>query len=195
VADDVCFLPPHQSRQGSRRIRLDRNWSLAIRGSKRAESLLTARVVLRREFNHFDRQVRALARADHRAHLFMSVPGVGPIVAFTLASAIDDLARFTSSKRVGPYFGSTPRKYQSGETDIDGRISKIGDASARANLYEAANVILTKPLKGCRALKSWATKLARRAGPKKAKVALAHVFALGLCDDSREYPREGIVQT
>jgi transposase len=105
----------------------------------------------------------------------MSVPDVGPIVTLTFTSAIDDPARSTASKRVGPYFGS--RKYQSGETDIDGRISQIGDASARANLYEAANVILTKLLKGCTALKSWATRLARRAGPNKAKVALARKLA------------------
>jgi transposase len=47
----------------------------------------------------------------------------------------------------------TPTKYQSGETDIDGRISKIGDASVRTVLYEAAHIMLTKPLKGCTALK------------------------------------------
>jgi transposase len=143
-----------------------------------AESLLTVRVALRREFNGLEKEVRAIARTDSRARLLMSVPGVGPIVALTFASAIDDPVRFTSSKRVGPYFGLTPRKYQSGETDIVGRISKIGDASARANLYEAANLILTKPLKGCRALKSWATRLARRAGPNKAKVALARKLAV-----------------
>ena len=79
--------------------------------------------------------------------------------------------RFKSSKQVGPYFGLTPTKYQSGETDIDGRISKIGDAWVRAVLYEAAHIILIKPLKGCTALKSWAMKLARRSGMKKAKVA------------------------
>jgi transposase len=143
-----------------------------------AESMLTVRVALRREFSRLEKQVRAMARTDSRARLLMSVPGVGPIVALTFASAIDDPARFTSSKQVGPYFGLTPTKYQSGETDIDGRISKIGDASARANLYEAANVILTKPLKGCRALKSWAMRLARRAGANKAKVALARKLAV-----------------
>jgi transposase len=143
-----------------------------------AASLLTARAALRREFNHFEKQVRAMARTDSRARLLMSAPGVGPIVALTYASAIDQPARFTSSKRVGPYFGLTPTKYQSGETDIDGRISKIGDASVRAALYEAAHIILTKPLKGCRALKSWAMKLARRAGTKKAKVALARKLAV-----------------
>jgi transposase len=74
-----------------------------------AKSFLTARLVLRREFNHFEKQVRALARTDSRVRWLMSVPGAGPIVALTFASAIDDPARFTSSKRVGPYFGLPPK--------------------------------------------------------------------------------------
>jgi transposase len=82
------------------------------------------------------------------------------------------------ARHVGAYFGLTPTKYQSGETDIDGRISKIGDASVRAALYEAAHIMLTKPLKGCTALKSWVMKLARRTGMKKAKVALARKIAV-----------------
>src|SRR5271169_2611419 len=71
-------------------------------------------------------------------------------------------AGFTSSKSVGAHFGLTPKKYQSGETDVSGRISKMGDGSVRTALYEAAHVILTRPIKGG-ALKSWAMKLARRA--------------------------------
>jgi transposase len=143
-----------------------------------AQGLLAVRVALRREFDRFEKQVLAAARCDTRARLLMSVPGVGAIVSLTFAAAIDDPARFKSSKQVGPYFGLTPTKYQSGETDIDGRISKIGDAWVRAVLYEAANTILTKPLKGCTALKSWAMKLARRSGMKKAKVALARKLAV-----------------
>jgi transposase len=143
-----------------------------------AQGLLAVRVALRREFDRFEKQVLAVARCDTRARLLMSVPGVGAIVSLTFAAAIDDPARFKSSKQVGPYFGLTPTKYQSGETDIDGRISKIGDAWVRAVLYEAANIILTKPLKGCTALKSWAMKLARRSGMKKAKVALARKLAV-----------------
>jgi transposase len=143
-----------------------------------AQGLLAVRVALRRQFDRFEKQVRAMARCDTRAQLLMSVPGVGPIVSLTFAAAIDDPARFKSSKQVGAYFGLTPTKYQSGETDIDGRISKIGDAWVRAVLYEAANIILTKPLKGCTALKSWAMKLARRSGMKKAKVALSRKIAV-----------------
>jgi len=107
----------------------------------------------------------------------MTTPGVGAIVALTYVSAIDDPGRFSSSKRVGAHFGLTPKKYQSGETDITGRISKTGDAGARAVLFEAAHIILTRPLKGG-ALKSWALKLSKRAGMKKAKVALARKLAV-----------------
>jgi len=139
---------------------------------------LAVRVTLRREFERFEKQLRAMARCETRARLLTSVPGVGAIVSLTFAAAIDDPARFKSSKQVGAYFGLTPSKYQSGETDIDGRISKIGDAWVRAALYEAAHIILTKPLKGCTALKSWAMKLARRSGMKKAKVALARKLAV-----------------
>jgi transposase len=143
-----------------------------------ATSMLVVRATLRRELNGFERRLRAIARSDARAQLLMSAPGVGTIVSLTFAAAIDDPARFKSSKIVGAHFGMTPTKYQSGETDRSGRISKIGDASVRAALYEAAHVILTRPLKGCTALKSWAMRIAKRAGMSKAKVALARKLAV-----------------
>ena len=133
---------------------------------------------LRREFAGFEKRVRSIARSDGRVRLLMSTPGVGAIVALTYVAAIDDPARFKSSKGVGAHFGLTPKKYQSGETDITGRISKIGDEGVRTALYEAGHIILTQPLKGCTALKSWAMRLAKRAGMKKAKVALARKLAV-----------------
>ena len=143
-----------------------------------AKALLAVRAVLRTEFEVFEKQVRKLARSDMRTRLLMSTPAVGPIVALTYASAIDDPARFKSSKQAGAHFGLTPKKYQSGETDYTGRISKIGDSSVRTVLYEAAHVMLTKPVKGCSQLKSWAMRIARRAGMSKAKVALARRLAV-----------------
>jgi transposase len=143
-----------------------------------ANAMLAVHAVLRNEFKVFEKQVRKMARSDTRARLLMSTPGVGPIVSLTYASAIDDPARFKSSKQVGAHFGLTPKKYQSGETDYTGRISKIGDSSVRTALYEAAHTMLTKPVKGCSALKSWAMRIARRAGMSKAKVALARKLAV-----------------
>ena len=143
-----------------------------------AEALLAVRAVLLREFNGFEKRVRAMARSDARTRLLMSTPAVGPIVALTYAAAIDDPARFKSSRQAGPHFGLTPKRYQSGETDYSGRISKIGDAAVREALYQAAHVMLTKPVKGCSQLKSWAMRIAKRAGRSKAKVALARKLAV-----------------
>jgi transposase len=143
-----------------------------------ATSLLAVRATLRREFNGFEKRLRTIARDDRRARLLMSVPGVGTIVSLVYASAIDDPARFVSSKTVGAHFGLTPKRYQSGETDRTGRITRIGDAAVRAALYESAHIILVKPVKGCTALKSWAMRIARRAGMAKAKVALARKLAV-----------------
>ena len=143
-----------------------------------AAALLAVLETLRRELAGFEKRVRSIAGSDGRVRLLMSTPGVGAIVALTYVAAIDDPARFKSSKGVGAHFGLTPKKYQSGETDITGRISKIGDEGVRTALYEAGHIILTQPLKGCTALKSWAMRLAKRAGMKKAKVALARKLAV-----------------
>jgi len=143
-----------------------------------AQALLAVHAVLLREFNGFEKQVRTMARRHDQARLLMTTPAVGPIVALTYVGAIDDPARFSSSKQAGAHFGLTPRKYQSGQTDYTGRISKIGDAAVREALYQAAHVMLTKPVKGCTELKSWAMRIARRAGMRKAKVALARRLAV-----------------
>jgi transposase len=138
-----------------------------------ATALLKAREVLADELRGFERRVRTMARQDERAHRLMTTPGVGTLVALTFVAAVDDPERFRSSRAVGPHFGLTPKKYQSGETDDTGRISKIGDAGVRTALYEAANVILMRPVRGSD-LKTWASSVAKRAGLRKAKPALLY---------------------
>jgi transposase len=120
-----------------------------------------------------------MARQDERAHRLMTTPGVGGLTALTFVAAVDDPERFRSSRAVGPHFGMTPKKYQSGETDGTGRISKIGDAGVRTALYEATNVILTRSVKGSD-LNTWALSGAQRAGLRKAKVTLARKLAVVL---------------
>ncbi|SDN39682.1 Transposase IS116/IS110/IS902 family protein [Ensifer sp. YR511] len=105
-----------------------------------ASSLLKVRDALVQEFAGFERTLRAIARQDDNALRLMTTPGVGVLVALTFVAAIDAPERFRSSRAVGPHFGLTPRKYQSGETDHSGRISKIGDGSVRTALYEAAHL-------------------------------------------------------
>ena len=90
----------------------------------------------------------------------MSVPGVGPIVALTYAAAIDDPARFKSSKTVGAHFGMTPTKYQSRETDRTGRISKIGDSSVRTISVRTSSVLTVS------VRTSWVRKTSNRSGSR-----------------------------
>ena len=100
----------------------------------------------------------------------MTVPGVGPVVALTFRATVDQPQRFARSKTVGAHFGLAPRRYQSGDTDYDGRVSKCGDAMMRTALYEAAQVLLTHTHKWSW-LKAWGMQVARRRGGKKATVA------------------------
>ena len=101
----------------------------------------------------------------------MTMPGVGPIVALTVKSAIDDPDRFRSSKDVGPWVGLTPRREQSGERDIVGTISRAGDVGLRTVLYQAAMVMLNKGRPSW--LTAWALNVAKRRGKRRATVALA----------------------
>jgi transposase len=106
------------------------------------DPLLDARIYLYRAFLELDRHVKALAAADPICQLLMSAPGVGYVAALTFKAAVDDPARFRRSKTVAAHFGLTPRRYQSGERDNPGRISKAGDVEIRPALFLAANVIM-----------------------------------------------------
>jgi transposase len=82
-----------------------------------------------------------------------------------------------NSKAVGAVFGLTPSKYQSGEINRTGAISKCGDEMMRVMLYEAAQIVLVR-LANWSWLKAWAMKIARHRGLKKAIVALARRLAV-----------------
>ena len=145
-----------------------------------AQALLSVHAAALREFKILEKQVRQIGRADERVRL-LSVgtrgrPAGGAHLRFRDRRS---KAFHLVEGRGGPHIALTPKKYQSGETDITGRISKIGDSTVRAVLYVAAHIILTRPIHGG-ALKSWAMRLAKRAGMKKAKVALARKLAVVL---------------
>lgn len=139
--------------------------------------LLSARDAMAEEFAKLDKLVRDQSHNDEICRRLMTVPGVGAVVAMTFRAAIDDPKRFRSSKSVGACFGLTPRRYQSGETDRVTSITKAGDASVRAVLYEAAHVMLVRSTRWT-PLKAWAMRVAARRGAKRAKIALARKLAV-----------------
>jgi transposase len=137
-----------------------------------AGAMLSARAALKSEYEKLHKAVLAIVREDAVCRKLMTVPGVGPLVAVTFKSAVDDPSRIRKSKGVGALFGLTPKKYQSGEKDITGGITRAGDEMVRAALYEAANVLLSRITRFSK-LKRWGMDVAKRRGLKRAKVALA----------------------
>ena len=142
-----------------------------------ATSFIVAHEAVCNECAAIEDEMVALARESALARRLMTVPGVGPIVALSFIATIDDAARFGKSTQVGAYLGLTPKRYQSGEIDHSGRISKCGDAAMRALLVEAASTLIAK-VKRFSPLKAWAVRLAARKGFKKAAVATARKLAV-----------------
>jgi len=141
--------------------------------------MLEARQVLFDTFVRLDRRVRQAAHEDGVCRRFMGVPGVGEITALSFKAAVDDPARFRSSRTVGAHFGLTPRRFQSGEKDNPGRISHAGDADVRATLYAAANAMLMRSI-AWSSLKAWGVRLMKTKGRRRAVVAVARKIAVVL---------------
>jgi transposase len=141
------------------------------------EPLLVVRRALREQFSILHRRLLAVVRDDDVCRRLMTVPGVGPVVALTYRATVDVPTRFRNSKAVGAALGLTPSKYQSGEIDRTGAISRCGDEMMRMMLYEAAQTMLVVSTRWSW-LKAWAMQIARRRGIKKAIVALARRLAV-----------------
>ena len=159
---------------GAVRLRID---GLAV--AALIEPLLAVYEAFRKAELAYGRMVYKLAKQDPVSRLLTSAPGVGPVTALAFRAAIDDPARISRNRNLGALLGLTPRRYQSGEIDRSGAISKAGDKSLRALLYEAATALLGRSARRCW-LKRWAEKLAQRRGVKRARVALARRLAVVL---------------
>jgi len=141
------------------------------------EPLLATLATMLRELARLTKQVLDIVRKEEVCRRLMSVPGVGPITALAFRATIDRADRFQHSRDVGAHLGLTPARYQSGETDIQGRISRCGDELARTALYEAAHTLLTRSRKWS-SLRAWGMKIAKHRGMARARVAVARKLAV-----------------
>lgn len=141
------------------------------------EPLLSIIAMMTRELARLTRQVLDIVRDEPVCRHLMTVPGVGPLTALAFRATIDRPDRFRRSRDVGAHLGLTPRRYQSGETDVQGGISRCGDELARTALYEAAHSLLIRSRKWS-ALKAWGMQVAQRRGLARARVAVARKLAV-----------------
>lgn len=153
-------------------LRADNDWLSPV-----LDPLIAAHASIAKQLKVVSASVLDAAREDADVRRMMTVPGIGAITALAFKAAIDDPKRFTSSSKVGPYLGLTPRQYQSGESEWIGGIGKTNDPLLRSYLYEAAGVLMTRVRRSC-PLKMWALRLAKRIGWKRASIAVARKLAV-----------------
>jgi transposase len=116
-----------------------------------------------------DQELAPLAQADPHAVLLDTIPGVGALLALTIASEIGDVTRFASARKLVGYSGLTPRIKQSGKSDRTGPLTKAGPRVLRWAAVEAAQ-------SAWRNSNPWHplyTRVANRDGKGQAKAAVA----------------------
>ena len=142
------------------------------------DAMLLARAALWKQYTRLHDLVVKFVARDELCRRFMAIPGVGPVTALSFKTAIDDPSRFRRSRDVAAYFGLTSRRWQSGSSiDVQGRISKAGDADVRRALYEAASALMTR-FKGKDKVLAWGRTIAKRSCHRKATVAVARKLAV-----------------
>jgi transposase len=144
--------------------------------SASAEPLLTIIAAMTRELAQLTKRVLDIVRDEPVCRRLMGVPGVGPLTALTFRATIDRPDRSLRSRDIGAHLGLTPKRYQSGETDVQGGISRCGDELARTALYEAAHSLLVRSRKWS-TLRAWGMQVARRRGMARARIAVARKLA------------------
>src|ERR1700746_1174885 len=113
------------------------------------EPLLSVRRVMRQQFAVLHKMLLDMVRGDPVCRRLMTAPGVGAVVALSYRATVDQPQRFVHSRAVGAHVGLTPKRYQSGEIDHDGGVSKCGDALLRTMLYEPRHGSAAGPDRRC----------------------------------------------
>jgi transposase len=126
-----------------------------------------------------DRRFIRSVQGDTTCRMLMTMPGIGPVTAMAYVAALEKPDFFKRSRAVAAWLGRTPLRFESGEVEYDGHISRRGDRQLRALLYEAAVVLLTRVRKDS-ALRRWGLMLWKRLGFKRAATALARKMAVVL---------------
>jgi transposase len=141
------------------------------------------------EVAHADADLRACFAGDHRVRRLLPIPGVGLVTAATVVAEVWDIQRFPAPERLCSWAGLTPGERTSDAHTRRGHITKQGSRWLRWMLVEAATTAVRDPQLG-----RFTAQIARRRGPKIARVALARRL-LTLCyyalrDDGgcRAYP-------
>lgn len=124
----------------------------------------------------YDKQLKALAKAQETCRRLSDVPGVGPITCTAFVSAVGDPRAFENGRQVAAWLGLVPKQYSTGGRQILGRITKRGDCYLRSLLVHGARAVVSSVLRkrGTDPFSVWVLRLADKKGANKASVAVAN---------------------
>jgi len=137
------------------------------------ESYARSFTALSESIKELDRQLQEREKSDERVERLKTIPNVGSISSLTLVAALDDVHRFSSSRKVVSYSGLAPTVNASGERVVYGPISREGRSEIRAVWVQVAHRMAHDRRAEARPLRRWFNRVARRRGKKTATVALA----------------------
>lgn len=130
-------------------------------------------VALSASIRQLDAELVERERQDPRAARLQTMPKVGRIASLTFLAAVDDVARFSSSRKLVGYSGLAPTVRSSGERTEYGSISREGRRELRAVWVQIAHLVAIDRSRNSAPLRTWLHRVARKRGKKTALVALA----------------------
>jgi transposase len=133
------------------------------------ETFLSLTLSIRR----LERQLLEHEKKDPRAGLLQTMPRVGSISSLTFLAAVDEVERFSSSRKLVSYSGLAPTVRCSGERTEYGSINREGRGELRAVWVQVAHLVAMDRHRATQPLRTWYRRLTRRRGKKTAIVALA----------------------
>lgn len=145
------------------------------------EELMAARAAAGRSAQRLAKELRAVGRRAPYAGVVKALseqPGVGPFTAVRFVLELGSIERFVTADSLPNYLGLTPREYSSGAITHRGRVRKCGPGSVRAWLVQCAWAAVRSGEDG--GLVQCFERIAKRAGRKRAIVAVARKLALRL---------------
>jgi transposase len=147
-------------------------------------------VSLSRSIQAMDKELAQREQTDERAARLQTMPKVGRIASLTFLAAVDDVKRFSSSRKLVRYSGLCPTVRSSGERTEYGSISREGRSDLRAVWIQIAHLVAADRSRATARLRRWYQKVLRQRGKKTAVVALARkllTIAYRLLYDETDY--------
>jgi len=182
----VNVISPYKNTFGPR----GRSW---LRSVKMDESLSFLREELLERWTYYDGAIKRLNKHLEKIVPFypqieslMDIHGIAEYSALLIVAEIGEPGRFQTAKQVGAYAGLVPSVNQSGESEMHGAIAKEGSRWLRWILVEAAMKVTKKDEQ----LKKFYTRIRRRAGWKRARIAVARKLAEICWKRLRRWERE-----